>query len=237
MIVFIDYNNLFVYLTSPKCGSQSIAKMLNTDLHTSYPIDEQIEVLSSDKFKKIIIYRKNIFSRFLSGFYEDLFNNNCYDKMDITFDNYLIFLNTIFLDKNKFVNKLMDDKNKEIPIWFGNCSNVSLPITDCNGYFVSHIVSQKYCLTDLINLISGNNVYICELNELNKITGDIHINKKEKNNLQNIGNMKLHKIKNDNIIIDAKALTEYQKNIINKIYEEDISFINDLETKFKKLIY
>jgi hypothetical protein len=234
MIIFIDYKNFIIYILAPKCGSQSIASYLNLDLHMCYCIDEQIKCLKSNDFKKIIIYRKNILSRFLSGFYEDLFNNTCYDKLDITFDNYLQLLNDIFINKYSNINILKYD-NKESPIWFGNCSNVSLPITDLSGNFISHIISQKYAISNIIDFISDDNVEICELNNLNKITGYIHSNQKIKTHFQNIGEIQLSEIKKNKIIITSQSLTQNQINIINNIYEEDIIFINNLEIKYKNV--
>lgn len=231
MFLFVDYSNNVIYILAPKCGTTTIANKLNISLHKEY----DIQCLKSDDFKKIIIYRKNILSRFLSGFYEDLFNNKCYDDMNITFDNYLIFLKTTFMNKNKCVNTLIDDKGVIVPVWFGNCSNVSLPITDKNGIFVSHIISQKTAIKNFIDNISGNNVEICELYYLKNLIGNIHENIKEKIRFKDIGNQTLSFIKKNRIIINDDDLNDEQKNIINSIYNEDIEFIKDLEKKYPSI--
>jgi hypothetical protein len=235
MFIFLDYKKNIVYILSPKCGTQTIATSLDGNLFPKYSIEEETNCLQSDNFKKIIIYKKNILSRFLSGFHEDLFNNTCYDDIDITFDNYLIFLKQTFINKDKCTNTLIDDKGVVAPIWFGNCSNVSLPITDSSGEFVSHIISQKTSIKRFIDNILGNNVEICELHELNKLIGNIHENKKIKIRFNNIGSQTLSFIKKNRIIIDDIDLNDEQKNIINSIYNEDIEFIKDLEEKYQSI--
>jgi hypothetical protein len=235
MNIFIDYSNNIVYILAPKCGSTSIAAMLGVDLNTIYNTDELVKVLKSDNFKKIIIYRKNILSRFLSGFYEDLFNNTCYDDINITFDNYLIFLKNTFINKNEYTNTLIDDNGVVVPIWFGNCSNLSLPITNENGVFISHLRSQKIVIKGIIDMISGNNVEICELRDLKRLIGNIHENIKIKIKFTNIGNHSLSLIKKERIIIDHNDLNNEQKNIINMIYNEDIEYIKELEEKYNSI--
>jgi len=74
MIVFLDETNKVFYIMPPKCGTTTIAKMLNVDLHSIYDLSN----INNTEYKKVIIIRKDIVDRFLSGFYEDLFNNTCY---------------------------------------------------------------------------------------------------------------------------------------------------------------
>ena len=77
MLLYIDYNNKYCFIVPPKCGNTSIAHTLNINFSIQYTYEEVIRVLTSDEFKKIIVLR-NIYDRFLSGFYEDLKNNSCY---------------------------------------------------------------------------------------------------------------------------------------------------------------
>ena len=73
MIIYVDDKEKICYIMAPKCGSHTISKMLNTDLHTVYPEWH----LKNDDYRKIIIIRKDVIDRFLSGFYEDLIANTC----------------------------------------------------------------------------------------------------------------------------------------------------------------
>jgi hypothetical protein len=161
MRIYIDYTNKICFIVAPKCGNTTIASYLNLNLHVEYTEEEIIRILQNDEYKKIIIIR-NIYDRFLSGFYEDLNNNNCYNNIDITFLNYCLFLKYCFDNKLKEVNNLnvyFPDLN--IPIWWGNSSN--LPITNNIGQIYGHIGSQKYYLSNYIKLINGNNVNILYL--------------------------------------------------------------------------
>jgi hypothetical protein len=235
MIMFIDYNNKIVYIMACKCGTTTIANMLNVNIHTEYDNDTINNTLNNSEYKKIIIIRKSIIDRFLSGFYEDLFNNFCYDNMDITFNDYLLFLQKCYKEKIPNVNNLnVYNNNLDIPVWFGNCSNVSLNITDETGNFCSHIMSQKYHICNIVNAINCKNVEIIELSKLNTILPNIErYNKKEKIKVYvNISNLSLNEIKLNKLIITKKYLNKRQKKIILNIYKEDRDFFNELNEKF-----
>ena len=235
MILFIDYNNKIVYIMSCKCGTTTIANMLNIDINTEYDNDTINNTLNNPEYKKIIIIRKSIIDRFLSGFYEDLFNNFCYDNMNITFNDYLLFLQKCYKEKIPNVNNLnVYNNNLDIPVWFGNCSNVSLNITDENGNFCSHIMSQKYHIQNIVNAINCKNVEIIELSKLNTILPNIErYNEKEKIQVYvNISNLSLSEIKLNKLIITKKYLNKRQKKIILDIYKEDRDFFNELNEKF-----
>lgn len=158
MILYIDYTKKNVYVMAPKCGSTSVAHYLNVDLHHEYTINDE---LINDDFKKYIIVKKDVVERFLSGFYEDLFNNTCYDNMEITFHEYLLFLYKCFSEKIPDVNNLSVYLNRDIPVWFGNTSNVSLNITDSEGNFISHLQTQKIALNHIIDMIEGEKCNNC----------------------------------------------------------------------------
>ena len=225
MIIYIDEINKICFLVSPKAGTSSIADYLNIPLLTIYSDDVIYNVLTDDNYMKIIIIRKNIIKRFISGFYEDLLNNTCYDNMNITFNDYLLFLNNCYTNKIKNVNNI----NNNIPIWFGYENMLS--ITDNNGLFCSHIMSQHYALNVFINMIQGSNVKLIELNDLNTFLNYNKImNKKDYNNIPN--NMILSDMKKNQIIISEETLTEEQKNIILNMYTIDIDFIKELESRF-----
>ena len=91
MLIFIDKENKIFYIMSPKCGTTTIANMLSVDINYKYP-KEELDNLNNPEYKKIIIVRKSIIDRFLSGFYEDLFNN-------ITFKELLLVVLTIIETK------------------------------------------------------------------------------------------------------------------------------------------
>ena len=231
MLLFIDENNKICYIMAPKCGSTSIANYLNTNLHNNYENDQ----LKNDEYVKIIIIRNDIVDRFLSGFYEDLFNNTCYNNMDVSFDDYLLFLYKCYTEKIPNVNNLSFYLNKDIPVWYGNCSEQNENITDIYGNFCSHIQSQKYSINNIINHIIGENVKIIEVNDLSKLLPNIkkcNVKQKKKYDLD-LTQITLSHMKNNNIIISKESLTESQIQLILKIYEEDIVFINELTNKFK----
>lgn len=236
MIIFIDMIKKICFLVSPKAGSCTIASYLNIPLLTKYS-DEMIHnVLTNDTYMKIIIIRKNIIERFISGFYEDLLNSTCYNNMNITFNNYLLFLNNCYINKIKNVNNLNCVLTTYMPIWFGN-NERALSITDQNGLFSSHIMSQHYALNVFINMIEGSNIKLIELNNLNKfLKYDKIINKRDYQHFElysNNQNVILSEIKEKKIIISEETLTEEQKKIILNIYMIDIDFIKELETKFE----
>lgn len=167
MLYFIDINNKQCFIMAPKCGTTTVADYLNIQLHTHQP--DPAPYLSDNSFKKYIIVRKNIYSRFLSGFYEDLFNNNCYNNIHITFDEYLSFLLHCFNNKIVDVNNLNVYLKNDTFVDWGNCSGMSLPLTNDSGEFVSHIISQKYAIGQIVELIDGSNVQVIDLPKLNTI--------------------------------------------------------------------
>jgi hypothetical protein len=221
---------------SPKCGSTTIANMLNVDLQIKYTINH----LDDSEYTKIIIIRSDIINRFLSGFYEDLFNNSCYDNYDnIFFNDYLLFLYKCYVEKIPNVNNLKLYNNIDIPVWFGNCSNLTLNITDTYGNFCSHIMSQKYAINNLTQQITDNNVKIVELNNLSNFIPNIKkCNVKNKVNLINmdITNMPLSKIKKQRLIMSKECLNLEQQHLILEMYEEDIHFFNELLSRFNTVI-
>jgi hypothetical protein len=231
MIIYIDNEEKICYIMAPKCGSNTISQMLNTNLHSVY----SEWYLKNDDYTKIIIIRKDVIDRFLSGFYEDLFNNHCYDDMKITFNDYLLFLLKCYNEQTPNVNNLQEFAGSDNPVWYGNCSNLYKDITDSNGNFCSHIMSQKYAIQDLVANIVGKNVKIVELNDLQKILPKAikkHAREKEKFTGIDVTNFPLCDIKKQKIIMSKENLNEEQNNIILKMYEEDIIFFEELQDIF-----
>lgn len=243
MRFFIDEPNKRCFILAPKCGNQTISQYLNLDLHIKYTSEYINEILTNDSYLKLIIIRKNIYARFLSGFYEDLFNNTCYSNVNMTFNKYLLFLKYCFDNKIQNLNNLnCYDANLDIPICFGNCSNVALPITNATGIFQSHISSQKYNISTLIYSIQGTNVKLVELGNLTNYLGsDIIINKLQNKTKQEYPcefntftrNVALKDMKQNRWIIPDNILNDDEKSIIYHMYQEDIEFINKLEDKFE----
>lgn len=233
MIIYVDNKEKICYIMAPKCGSHTISTMLNTDLHTVYPEWH----LRNDDYRKIIIIRKDVIDRFLSGFYEDLISNTCYDNMNITFNDYLLFLFKCYNEKIPNVNNLQVYTGSDNPLSYGNCSGVAKSITDENGLFCSHIMSQKYAIQNLTDNIVGKNVKIIELNNLQEIIPNaVKTYSREKQLFTDIDitNFPLCDIKKQHLIMSKENLNEEQKNIILKIYEEDINFFEMLEGKFMR---
>lgn len=230
MLLFVDEKNKICYIMAVKCGSHTISKYLNTNLHTAYTNHQ----LTNDEYTKIIIFRKDVVDRFLSGFYEDLFNNTCYNNMDVTFNDYLLFLYKCYIEKIPNVNNLSCYLNKDIPVWYGNCSKVCKNITNNNGIFCSHIQTQKTSIYGIVSKIGGKNVKIIELNDLSKLIPNIksyNVKKKQKYDLD-LTKITLSDMKKNKIIISTDCLNDSQIQLILKICEEDIKFINELIDKF-----
>lgn len=220
---------------APKCGTTSIASMLNEDMLKDYT-NEIIEHLNNPEYKKIIIIRRSIISRFLSGFYEDLLNNSCYDNMDITFHDYLLFLYNCY--KKKIPNvSIVNTFDVKYPIWFGEHSNVKLSITDENGLFCSHIMSQKYAISNTTNIITCKNVQLIELEKLSKWISNVskcNVKNKNTHDFSNcsFSNLKISYIKSNEIIVSKESLTDDEINMINEIYNEDYVFLQELVDKY-----
>jgi hypothetical protein len=223
---------------APKCGSTTIANMLDISLETK----QNLSFINNPEYKKIIIIRKNVVERFLSGFYEDLINNFCYDNLNITFNDYLLFLYKCFQQKIPYADniKIYNEDNEEyiMPIWCGNCSYQIYPITNYEGVFCAHLQSQKYAINGVVELIKDKtNVKIIELNDLSKLTNSLKKNEKKKllkmpDGINDFSELMLSYIKKNRIIINENLLTDKQKEIILDIYNEDIIFINNLEKNF-----
>jgi hypothetical protein len=233
MLVFLDETNKIYYIMAPKCGNTTIAKMLNVNLHSQHDLSN----INNPEYKKIIIIRKDLIDRFLSGFYEDLFNNSCYSNVNVSFNNYLLFLYKCFKQKHPYVDNMKIYNEQDIPIWYGNCSNFSLPITNNKGDFVSHIQTQYYAINDIISLIKNKtNVTVVEITKLsNYLNNNIRENVKDKIIISddiNFSELPLSYIKNNRIIINKDVLNDKQKELILEIYKEDVIFINNLENKF-----
>lgn len=100
-----------------------------------------------------------------------ILKNTCYDECNITFNEYLYFLYFCYKNKQPNVNNLNIYNNiPDCPIWFGNCSMLTLNITDSTGQFCSHIMSQKYAIENYINIIiDKSKLNIIEINDLYKL--------------------------------------------------------------------
>ena len=234
---YVDYIHKTIYIMACKCGTTTISHMLNM-LNNDSNVTHNTVDINNPKYKKIIIMRKCVIDRFLSGFYEDLFNNSCYNNMNITFNNYLLFLHKCYKEKLPNVGNLFIYNGLDMPVWFGNCSNVIYNITVYCGNFCSHIASQKYAICHVLNNITCTNIEIIELNELHILLPNIKkCNVKPKVTkipvkFDNISNMLLPDIKSNRIIIAKELLNENQKQIILDIYKEDVDFLMNLENKY-----
>ena len=235
MIIYIDHKNKIVFIIPPKNGNTTISSHLNISLKHKYCKEEIENCLTNDDFIKLIIIRKDIVGRFLSGFYEDLFNNHCYNDIDISLIEYLKFLNHCFINKIPNVNNLNVFLKQNKEICFGNCSKVSLPITDKNGNFMSHIQSQKY---QIKKYLTCKNIKLLEIKDINKfLNNDIHKNIKLKKFLDiNLDTTKLKELKQKRLIINDETLEEEYKNIILNMYKEDIELIQYLENKYEYIL-
>ena len=232
MIIYIDYEKFICYIVAPKCGNWSIAHHLKVGLFKNYGNTD--EILADEKFTKIIILR-SVYSRFLSGFYEDLFKNDCHNDINITFDEYLDFLKKITDNKEKNVDTIdyIYNFEKQIkPIYWGQCSNKRLPITDNDGILCTHNKSFKKCVDQFVQC--STNIKLLKLNNLSDFLGsNKKKNVKEKKYDLNIGNIKLNVIKKERHIMDEEMLTQSQKDIIDHMYNEDNEYLDYLENTYK----
>lgn len=236
MIIYIDDHNKICFIAPPKCGNTSIANYLNLQLHTEYSDDDIYKILRNDDYTKIIVLR-NPLDRFLSGFYEDLNNNSCYNDIDITFNEYCLFLNHCYDNKIKNVDNLnIYYKNIDAGIWWGNCSSVTYPITTNEGDISGHLISQYNCVKHILSLITGINVKVIDISNLNKYLNNTEIknSKSYSNNLDINSTVKLSDLKkNIDFRVNKNQLyTSEIINIIKNIYKEDFDLIEELSNKY-----
>jgi hypothetical protein len=241
MLIFLDIKNKIFYIASPKCGNHTIAKHLEIYIHT--PIVNENNYLSDSEYKKIIIVR-NVLDRFYSGFCEDLTNNTCYEDINITFYEYILFLKYCFDNKLKNVTNLNAFyENLDVPIWWGNCSNIYLPITNSNGIIDGHIKSQHDSINSYVNIIIStsncNNVEITDIKQLKFNNVNIEHEKKYTSNSFNFES-KLSDIKKYVKLNNCYPKKENMYNseiisIINHIYKKDYEFIDSLYNTFTPL--
>jgi hypothetical protein len=236
MIVYIDYKKKRIFITSPKCGNNTIAAYLKCDLHMKYNDDEMNDAFKNKEFEKILIIR-NPYERFLSGFYEDLLNNTCYNDINITFKEYLRFLNYCHNNKIQNVNNLnIFYKEIEQKVWWGECSGLKLPITDDNGCISGHIRNQSHYIKKYLDLFTIGEIRVIDIYELSNILQETEIKNKKtysKNAIENgtkLCDLKLRNFKqNPNYRTNYKLLYDEEIiDIIKNIYKDDFAFINNL---------
>jgi hypothetical protein len=239
MTIYVDYINKNCFIVSPKCGTQSISNYSNTPLNITYTSEEIERVLKDSKMKKIIVTR-DIISRFVSGFYEDLHNNDCYLNLNISFFDYIIFIFYCYENKIKNVNNLnVFYRNKNNLIEWGQCSSEYLPITDSSGNISGHIVHQGSHIEPIMNMLDKNdNVEVIDISELNKFI-ETHKNQKLYNtNINNKNynfNTLLSELKKDNVSPSKeKMINPLIENIINHIYQSDYELIKKAKSIFNK---
>ena len=234
MIIYIDHQHKHVFLTAPKCGSTTIASHLNVSLHEKYDADCMINVLTNDEYLKIIVIRTDVVGRFLSGFTEDLYNNECYANLNLTFNAYIEFLYHCYTNKIKHVNNLNVFLEQDVPIYFGECSSRKLPITNENGEFISHIQTQKFALQHFIDIITGTSVKLLEINELSRFLGNSE-SKNVKCKFESNGNadmLYLCDLKGGSMI-SKRMLSDECSRMILDMCKDDLEFIKNLEEKFE----
>jgi hypothetical protein len=230
---YIDNINKQCFIVPPKCGTTTVAKKLNLPNNKLYLDNEIIDVLKDKNYLKIIVVR-DVIDRFLSGFYEDLYNNKCYNDLDITFKEYMYFLKFCFDNKLKNINNINVYFNINKEINWGNCSNLCFPITTEQGNISGHIASQKNEIFYLQTIIDDddNNVIIIDVMQLSSGLICNYTNYNDMDIKNNISDIPLSEIKNKNII--TKQISNEIKEIINYIYKEDIDYINELFMKYSK---
>jgi len=233
MTIYIDHDNKICYILSPKCGTQSIVKSLNLTMKKEYDYHEVFDTLKNVNYKKIIIIR-DIFSRFLSGFYEDLHNNECYLDINISFIDYVKFLKYCYDNKIPSVNNLNVYFKEDKKIWWGQCSNVILPITDEKGNLSGHLIHQKTHLLPYINIIDidDKNIEIIDIKELHKYIKVCENKKIYETVNESTFNTPLNSIKNDYAAGYPKIenMLNYEiKEIILEIYKDDLEYIDEIK--------
>jgi hypothetical protein len=241
MFYYIDENTKTLFICPPKCGNTTLSNFLNIPLNQNYENTYLYDILTNSNYKKVLVLR-NPFERFLSGFYEDLNNNSCYENIHISFANYCEFLNYCHDNKLTNVNNLnVFFKNENEPIWWGNCSNLTLPITDEYGSISGHIGSM--CLYVENITFNADKLEIIDIKDLSTF---LQISKNEIKNTKNYGveneynvtpHMLLSKLKHlkttKNYCAQAKFLyTPRIYEIIKNIYKIDFDFIEELNKKY-----
>jgi hypothetical protein len=233
-MIFIDYNKKRVFILAAKCGNHTISDYLNCGLQGSFDQTEISSALGNKDFKKIFVIR-NPYVRFLSGFYEDLGNNDCYNNIDVSFKQYVQFLYYCHCNKIANVNNLnvyFPNNNQEI-YWGGNL-DLQLPITDVNGTITGHIEKQTQFIKfffDLFQIKDIKVIDVCELSDTLGLKSSSEIKNTKTYTLGNVTNqIKLSDLKkNPELRVNHKLL--YDKEIISildVIYKDDFDFIKYL---------
>jgi hypothetical protein len=239
MIIYIDKKNKKCFISAPKCGNHTISNYLKVPLHVKYSIEEINNCLTDNNYQKIIIVR-NVYDRFISGFYEDLKNNKCYNNINISFYEYCKFLKYIFDNKIQNVTNLnVYFSNIDANINWGNCSNKSLPITNSTGSISGHLRSLKESINKWEKKIQGDNVKVIYIEELSKYLGfyekfNCKSSSSENNYDYNTPLSTLHEtiIKSNVYPLKNNMFNEEIKQIIMHIYKSDIDYIYYLNSKY-----
>jgi sugar phosphate isomerase/epimerase len=236
MPIFACHLKKIIIITSPKCGSTSLKEyFMNIE---NYDSEMLLKLLH--EYKIYIVFNENIIKRFLSGFFEDLINNSCYNEIDISFKDYVDILYNININKVAEVNKIQYN-NIEYNIWWGECSNRKISLTDEHGEFMSHIQSQTYSIINFLNILDNNcNVEIIDLKNLYYLIRGEHKNKSEAKHdfpikIIDMTNISLKDIKKNVFISTQNTFDSQIEKKIMEIYKKDIECIKFLKLKFKHI--
>jgi len=242
MIIYIDYRKKEVFIVPPKCGNNIISTYLNLKINKKYTHKNIMYVLTNNNFKKIIIYR-DIYDRFLSGFYEDLINNSCYLDIDLNFLEYCEFLEYCINNNIKNVSNLnVKYYNLDKKIWWGECGAQNYNIINNKGYIDGHMISQENCIKIYVDILirrKSTNVYLLNIKDINKYLG-INIYKYQKNYMINDDiNFKtpIYILKTNRLFPTREIMiNDKVKSIIDNLYNSDFIFLDNLKKKFN-IIY
>lgn len=232
MSILVSEKHKILFILSHKCGQCTISTYLkrldnNTnDIHADYYNDNRKEISEEYlSYFKILILR-NPYERFVSGFLQECIiqNNEKYKKIDMTFEEYCLFLLSIY-DKNninKYSINFTHNDEKNVNKLDGHLQSQFVEISDALNMYGKSID----IITDLKNI---NNVLKTINNKLN-----VNIITTEKNNAKKYFKEYTHSATKMLISDIAKGRSyptwnyfynDKIKNIIDQIYHEDFDLL------------
>lgn len=235
MMYYIWNEKKIIFIVPPKCGNTTIASHLKLDILHKYSLAELEAVFQNATYTVVFVVRKNVIDRFLSGLYEDLLTNSCYDNLNMSFTEYLAFLHHCHAEKIPNVNNI-NVYNPEInhEVYFG--SKNRCPITNANGQFISHVQLQSSLFDNILTWCE--NIKLLQIEQIDELFhATTRLNVKEKKIVDvDLDSISLAAMKAGNIIINESCLQDKHKNMILSICEKDVDLIEKLFTKYEKLL-
>ena len=241
----VDEINKIVWICSHKCGISTLSTFLlnlygysTNDTYNVKKLSDLGYCNKKEEYKdyyKILVIR-NPYEKFISGLLEDIQNNSCFKKIDISFYQFCLFLKKVY---NKSNVDYYEKNNKNIHVDYFFTKN-----TPFVNKLLNHLSSIKSKINCDLEYIDFKLDKIIEVKQLSQCLNEI----KKKFNIDvpfSICNPKNYKNVNYSIIdmniceiargADYPSYTYFYneeiKQIIRLIYDEDFTLFEKLNYK------